>query len=132
MIALEEAQRVFDRSRGGIFPQIAREGRKFKTALCAISQQPKLIDSQVISQFNTLVVMGLADRSDRERLASSARQDISKLDYEIQTLMTGEGLVTGPNTPFALPLKVDLYEDYLGGLGSADERRKRKADKGFF
>lgn len=132
MIALEEAQRVFDRSRGGIFPQIAREGRKFKTGLCAISQQPKLIDSQVISQFNTLVVLGLADRSDRERLASSARQDISKLDYEIQTLMTGEGLVTGPNTPFALPLKVDLYEDYLAGLAPAEDRKRKKADKGFF
>lgn len=131
IIALEEAQRVFNNAQGGIFPQIAREGRKFKTGLCAISQQPKLIDNEVISQFNTLVILGLADRQDRERLTSSARQDISKLDYEIQTLMTGEGLVTGPNTPFALPLKIDLYESYLAGLGGKTEKKK-KADKGFF
>ncbi|MFO7618598.1 MAG: ATP-binding protein, partial [Thermoplasmata archaeon] len=132
LIALEEAQRVFNRAWGGIFPQIAREGRKFKTGLCAISQQPKLIDNEVISQFNTLVILGLADRQDRERLTSSARQDISKLDYEIQTLMTGEGLVTGPKTPFALPLKVDLYEDYLGALGKKPGKKRKPVDPGFF
>lgn len=131
LIALEEAQRVFNRSWGGIFQQIAREGRKFKTGLCAISQQPKLIDTEVISQFNTLIIMGLADRLDRERLSSSARQDISKLDYEIQTLMTGEGLITGPNTPFALPLKVDLYEDYLAKLGKG-KKRVENVDPKFF
>ncbi len=132
LIALEEAQRVFGNAQGGIFPQIAREGRKFKTGLCAISQQPKLIDNQVISQFNTLVILGLADRQDRERLTSSARQDISKLDYEIQTLMTGEGLVTGPNTPFALPLKIDLYEDYLKSLDNGNREVRKPVDKGFF
>jgi len=131
LIALEEAQRVFNRAWGGIFPQIAREGRKFKTGLCAISQQPKLIDTEVISQFNTLVIMGLADRHDREKLSGSARQDISKLDYEIQTLMTGEGLITGPNTPFALPLKVDLYEDYLASLGKKGKKTEN-VDTTFF
>lgn len=132
IIALEEAQRVFNRAWGGIFPQIAREGRKFKTGLCAISQQPKLIDQEVISQFNTLVILGLADKQDRERLAGSARQDISRLDYEIQTLMTGEGLVTGPSTPFALPLKVDLYEAYLEKMGPPKEKKKKSVDKDFF
>jgi hypothetical protein len=132
LIALEEAQRVFNRAWGGIFPQIAREGRKFKTGLCAISQQPKLIENEVISQFNSLVILGLADRQDRERLASSARQDISKLDYEIQTLMTGEGLIIGPKTPFALPLKVDLYEDYLKALEPNTGKKKKPVDAGFF
>ena len=132
LIALEEAQRVFNRAWGGIFQQIAREGRKFKTGLCAISQQPKLIDNEVMSQFNTLVILGLADRQDRERLSSSARQDISKLDYEIQTLMTGEGLVIGPNTPFALPLKIDLYETYLKELASGPKEDKKSVDSDFF
>ncbi len=131
MIVLEEAQRVLGKSRGNIFAQIAREGRKFKTGLCAISQQPKLIDSQVISQFNSLFILGLADRMDREKLASSARQDVSKLDYEIQTLMVGEGLVVSPKTPFALPLKVDLYEEYIKTVKVGEEQNK-EADATFF
>lgn len=121
LIVLEEAQRVLGQSRGNIFAQIAREGRKFKTGLCAVSQQPKLIDSQVISQFNSLFILGLADKMDREKLAGSARQDVSKLDHEIQTLMPGEGLVTTPNTPFALPLKIDLYEAYLKSISGAPD-----------
>ncbi len=131
MIVLEEAQRVLDRSKGSIFGQIAREGRKFKTGLCAVSQQPKLIDSQVISQFNSLFILGLADKMDREKLASSARQDVSKLDHEIQTLMVGEGLVVSPKTPFALPLKIDLYEDYIKTV-KANVPEKKKVDTSFF
>ena len=77
--------------------------------------------------------MGLADRMDREKLASSARQDVSKLDHEIQTLMPGEGLVTTPMTPFALPLKIDLYEEYLANLEKGGEKQtKKNVDKSFF
>jgi len=100
-------------SKGNIFAQIAREGRKFRTGLCAVSQQPKLISNEVISQFNTLCIMGLADRRDREIPKDSARQDIGQLDNEIQMLMPGEGLITSPKSPFALPVKVFLYEDLL-------------------
>ena len=131
MIVLEEAQRVLGKSRGNIFSQIAREGRKFKTGLCAISQQPKLIDSQIISQFNSLFILGLADKMDREKLASSARQDVSKLDYEIQTLMVGEGLVVSPKTPFALPLMIDLYEEYIKTV-KVNEPEEKEADAAFF
>ena len=78
-----------------------------------------------------MFILGLADRMDREKLASSARQDVSKLDYEIQTLMVGEGLVVSPKTPFALPLKVDLYEEYIKTVKVSDNE-KREADATFF
>ena len=113
LLALEEAQRVLGMSRGNIFSQIAREGRKFRTGLCAVSQQPKLISNEVISQFNTLCIMGLADRRDREILKDSARQDIGQLDNEIQMLMPGEGLITSPRSPFALPVKIYLFESMV-------------------
>ena len=117
LITLEEAQRVL--GKGGtsnVFSQIAREGRKFKTGLCAITQQPKLVDREVISQFNTLFIMGLADRQDRETLKDSAKQDVSALENEIQTLMPGEVLITSPYAPFAIPAKVHLFEEYIGRL----------------
>ncbi len=113
LIAMEEAQRVLTEAKGTIFAQIAREGRKFKTGLCAVSQQPKLIDSEIISQFNTLFILGLADRRDREILRNSAKQDISQLDNEIQMLMPGEALIASPFTPFAVPVKIHLYEEYV-------------------
>ena len=117
LITLEEAQRVL--GKGGssnVFAQIAREGRKFKTGLCAITQQPKLVDREVLSQFNTLFIMGLADAQDRQTLKDSAKQDVASLENEIQTLMPGEVLITSPYAPFAIPGKVHLYEEYVERL----------------
>jgi DNA helicase HerA-like ATPase len=105
LITMEEAQRVLGNlalgGRNNIFATISREGRKFKTGLCAISQQPKLIDEEIISQFNTLFILGLADKGDRNILRDSAKQDVSQLSNEIQMLMPGEALITSPFTPFA-------------------------------
>lgn len=122
LIAMEEAQRVLGQAKGTIFSQIAREGRKFKVGLCAVSQQPKLIDAEIISQFNTLFILGLADRKDREILKNSAKQDVSQLDNEIQMLMPGEALIASPFTPFAVPAKIHLFEDYVrAGTESSTE-----------
>lgn len=118
VIALEEAQRVLCSREGeqSIFAQIAREGRKFKTGLCAVTQQPKLIPEELLSQFNTYFILGLSDARDREIVSQSAKQDLSMLVREIQTLEPGEAIVASPNVPFAVPTKVHLYEDYLARL----------------
>jgi uncharacterized protein len=116
LIALEEAQRVLSKAQRAdenVFPRVAREGRKFKVGLCAVSQQPKLIDDELLSQFNTFFVLGLADEKDRNILRGSSKQDISDLGPEIQTLMPGEAIVTNLEAPFALPAQIHLYEDYL-------------------
>jgi hypothetical protein len=136
MIVMEEAQRVLSqkgRADINIFAQISREGRKFKTGLCAITQQPKLIDEELLSQFNTLFILGLADERDRNIVKSSAKQDISDLGTEIQMLEAGEALITSPQSPFAVPAKIHLYEEWLEGRDK-DEKASEKAkiDREFF
>jgi DNA helicase HerA-like ATPase len=96
-----------------VFPRVAREGRKFKVGLCAVTQQPKLLDDELLSQFNTFFILGLADDKDRTILRSSSKQDISALGPEIQTLMPGECLLANLEAPFAVPAKVDLYADVV-------------------
>jgi hypothetical protein len=138
LIAMEEAQRVLSQAKGTVFAQIAREGRKFKVGLCAVSQQPKLINEEIISQFNTLFVLGLADKRDRDILRNSAKQDLSMLENEIQMLMPGEALLASPFTPFAVPVRVHLFEDFLereNAKARAEEERAPKmvrADADFF
>ena len=117
LITIEEAQRVLGiGSNTSRFESIAREGRKFGVGLCAITQQPKLIDKQLLSQFNTLVVMGLGDRNDRQQLEESAKQDLSSLDIEIQTLEKGEAIVSTLSIPFPVPARIHRFEDYLRQL----------------
>ncbi len=115
-IVLEEAQRVLGAQKdreSNVFPRVAREGRKFKVGLCAVTQQPKLLDGELLSQFNTFFILGLADEKDRSILRGSSKQDISALGPEIQTLMPGECLLANLEAPFALPARVHLYDDVV-------------------
>jgi DNA helicase HerA-like ATPase len=139
LIVIEEAQRVLGKDNipaSSVFAQIAREGRKFKTGLCAVTQQPKLIDEELLSQFNTLFILGLADEKDRSILRNSAKQDISQLGNEIQTLMAGEALISSPETPFAVPAKIHLFEQWLKSREQSATGKEKElsvqVDKGFF
>jgi len=67
--------------------------------LCAVSQWPKLIKEEILSQFNTLFILGLADKRDRSILRDSAKQDVSRLNNEIQMLMPGEALMASHSLP---------------------------------
>jgi hypothetical protein len=136
LVALEEAQRVLSKAQRAdenVFPRLAREGRKFKVGLCAVSQQPKLIDDELLSQFNTFFILGLADEKDRNILRGSSKQDISDLGPEIQTLMPGEAIITNLEAPFALPAQVFLYEEYLKSVRGPSPlpSRPEGASKGF-
>ena len=138
LIVMEEAQRVLSQKEKqdiNIFAQISREGRKFKTGLCAITQQPKLIHEELLSQFNTLFILGLADERDRTILKSSAKNDISDLGTEIQMLEAGEAILTSPQSPFAIPAKIYLYEEWLKDKIKTKKEKiftEAKLDEGFF
>ena len=124
LIAIEEAQRVL--ASGGsstqIFRECAMEGRKFGVGLCVITQQPKNIDLKVLAQVNTFVVMGLGDRGDREIIMGSAKQDLSRMEIEIQTLDRGEAIISTIGIPFPVSTRIHRYEDYIAGLNT--EKRK--------
>ncbi len=135
LILLEEAQRVLGSSGGdsNIFHQVVREGRKFKVGMGVVTQQPKLLSEELLSQLNSIFILGLADERDRAIVRSSAKQDISALGTEIQTLAAGEALLTSPTVPFALPLKIYLYEQYLeGGVTHIVRRPASRPTEGFF
>ncbi|TAJ44266.1 ATP-binding protein [Methanofollis fontis] len=118
LIAIEEAQRVLGAGgrRTQIFREAAMEGRKFGVGLCVITQQPKNIDARVLAQINTFVVMGLGDRGDRDIIGSSAKQDLSRMDTEIQTLDTGEAVISTLRIPFPVSTRIHLFDDYIERL----------------
>ncbi len=120
LITIEEAQRVL--GAGGsstqIFRECAMEGRKFGVGLCVITQQPKNVDPKVLAQINTFVVMGLGDRGDREIIMGSAKQDLSRMEIEIQTLDQGEAILSTIGIPFPVSTKIHEYEDYIARLNA--------------
>jgi hypothetical protein len=118
LVSIEEAQRVLGSGAGKtqVFRECAMEGRKFGVGLCVITQQPKNIDAKILAQLNTFVVMGLSDSSDRATVASSAKQDLSPMDTEIQTLEAGEAVISSPEIPFPVSTQIHLFEEYLSLL----------------
>ncbi|MCJ7742921.1 MAG: ATP-binding protein, partial [Methanoregula sp.] len=128
LITIEEAQRVL--GAGGsstqIFRECAMEGRKFGVGLCVVTQQPKNIDQKVLAQINTFVVMGLGDRGDRDIIMGSAKQDLSKMEIEIQTLDQGEAIISTIGIPFPVSTRIHKFEDYVEGLNK--EKKQRISD----
>jgi DNA helicase HerA-like ATPase len=129
LIAIEEAQRVLGAGREGtqFFRECAMEGRKFGVGLCVITQQPKNIDPRVLAQINTFIVMGLGDKHDRDMIASSAKQDLSRMDTEIQTLDRGEAIISTIGIPFPVSTRIHHFDEYIQAL---NREKKRSLSEG--
>ena len=115
LIVFEEAPRVLAETTGetNIFQRVAREGRKFKVGLCAITQMPSLIPAEILSQMNTKVILGIPSPADRKAVVDSAAQEISDEMTEIQMLDVGEAIITSPFVDFPLPVKIYKFEDII-------------------
>jgi uncharacterized protein len=134
LITIEEAQRVL--ASGGastqVFRECAMEGRKFGVGLCVVTQQPKNVDPKVLAQINTFVVMGLGDRGDRDIIIGSAKQDLSRMEIEIQTLDRGEAIISTIGIPFPVSTRIHKFEDYVSELNAKKNNAIDSGlDKGF-
>lgn len=114
-IVMEEAQRVLGSgvSPSSVFAQIVNEGRKFKVGLIAITQQPKLMNEVLMSQFTSLIILGITDSKDFEILKSVSQKPLDRLREEIKSLMPGQSILTSPKYPFAVPVQIFFYDTYI-------------------
>lgn len=116
-IILEEAPRVLGKEvleKGpNIFSTIAREGRKFKVGLTAITQLPSLIPREILANMNTKIILGIEMKPERQAIIESAAQDISNDDRNIASLDKGEAIITSNFARFATPVKIPLFEDIV-------------------
>lgn len=137
-IIMEEAQRVLgeDVPKNSIFASIVNEGRKYKVGFIAITQQPKNMSGKIMSQFNTLIILGITDEIDFGILKGKSAKAIEKLRHEIKSLAPGEAIISTAHSPFAVPVQIDLYEIYLEEARKRYENKEKgltsKSFKGFF
>jgi hypothetical protein len=116
-IVIEEAPRVLaeDKIEQGdnIYSRIAREGRKFKVGLIAITQLASVIPTTVLTNMNTKIILGNEMASERAAIINSAAQDLSDEDRTIASLDKGEAIVSSIFAKFALPIYTPRFEDYV-------------------
>ncbi|MFT4313400.1 MAG: ATP-binding protein, partial [Candidatus Woesearchaeota archaeon] len=117
LVALEEAPRVIGKDvleRGpNVFSTIAKEGRKFRVGLCAITQLPSLIPKEILANINTKIILGLEMATERNAIIESAAQDLSDDSRQIAALDKGEAIISSNFTRFAIPVKIPLFSDVI-------------------
>ncbi|PIN81437.1 ATPase [Candidatus Woesearchaeota archaeon CG10_big_fil_rev_8_21_14_0_10_32_9] len=123
-IVLEEAPRVLGKNvldQGpNIFSTIAREGRKFKTGLVAITQLPSLIPKEILANMNTKIIMGTEMSSERQAIIDSASQDLSADSRNIASLDKGEAIISSNFSRFAIPIKIPMFDESIKKVSKSD------------
>jgi hypothetical protein len=127
-VVLEEAPRVLGKEAlehgQNIFSTIAREGRKFKVGLTAITQLPSLIPREILANINTKIILGIEMKPERTAIIESASQDLSEDDRNIASLDIGDALISSNFSKFAIPVKIPDFEDIVKN----SEKEKVKKD----
>ncbi|MGZ7136485.1 MAG: ATP-binding protein, partial [Methanobacterium sp.] len=117
-IVIEEAPRVLSQEAvesygGNIYGTIAREGRKFKIGLIAITQLSSVIPRVILANMNTKIILGNEMSPERSAIINSASQDLSDDDRIIASLDKGEAIVSSVFTRFAIPIYTPEFEKYV-------------------
>lgn len=117
-IVIEEAPRVLGSDRlstsgENIFSRIAREGRKFRVGLVAITQLTSVIPRTILTNLNTKIILGNEMATERHAIIESAAQDLAKDERNIASLDKGEAIVSSIFTRFAVPICIPLFEDLV-------------------
>lgn len=116
-IVIEEAPRVLGdqtlASGANIYSDIAREGRKFKIGLIAITQLTSVIPKTVLANMNTKIILGNELSTERRSIIESASQDLSSDDKNIASLDKGEAIISSNFTKFAVPIAIPLFDDVV-------------------
>lgn len=117
-VVIEEAPRVLGADQlvsagPNIYSTIAREGRKFKLGLVAVTQLTSVIPRDILTNMNTKIILGNEMATERHAIIDSAAQDLSDDDRNIASLDKGEAIVSSIFTKFAVPIWIPLFDDVV-------------------
>ena len=117
-IVIEEAPRVLGKEKiskmgDNIYSTIAKEGRKFKVGLIAITQIASVIPNDILSNINTKVILGIEMVNERRIMMQNSSQDLSEDDRNIASLNKGEAIISSIFSKFAIPVNIPLFEEMV-------------------
>lgn len=75
--------------------KVAREGRKFGIGLSIVSQRPRNIDPNVLSQMGSLAIMKIVQDDDQQQISSAAESLSKDLLSQLPSLNIGDAIFIG-------------------------------------
>ena len=94
--------------------RIAREGRKYGIGLMLVSQRPADVESTVISQCGTWLVLRLTNAADQQHVARFLPDGLSGMTRALPNLAQQEAIFVGEGAAMPARIRIrDLKEDQL-------------------
>lgn len=98
-----------------IIDRVASEGRKFAIFLLVVTQRPKKISENVLSQCNSQIIMRLTNPSDMIAVRQSSERLSEDLFNDLPGLNRGEAIIVGELTKVPAMVKVSGRVSEEGG-----------------
>lgn len=91
--------------------RIAKEGRKYGLGLMLVSQRPSEVESTVLSQCNSWIVLRLTNSADKNYVANMLPDNISGLTQLLSSFTRREALFVGEAAAFPTRLRIRKLDD---------------------
>ena len=95
--------------------RVAREGRKFGLGLCLVSQSPKTVDHDALSQMNNMIILRLVEPEDQRHVQSASESLSQDLINQLPSLNVGEAIVLGLMSKVPTLVKIDKFQGRTHG-----------------
>ncbi|MDK2463556.1 MAG: ATP-binding protein [Candidatus Korarchaeota archaeon] len=119
MVVLEEAHILIPGDRDTYTrhaaSRVAREGRKFGVGLTLVSQRPKRLDPDVLSQMINKIILKVVEPEDQAYVRRATEFLSEDLVGYLPSLNVGEAVIVGPMVRLPAIVKVDLFGGVRGG-----------------
>ena len=90
--------------------RVAREGRKFGLGLCLVSQSPKTVDHDALSQMNNMIILRLVEPEDQRHVQSASESLSQDLVNQLPSLNVGEAIILGLASKIPVLAKIDEFK----------------------
>lgn len=119
LAVIEEAHVLIPKKRTTltktVAARIAREGRKFGVGLALVSQRPKNVDEDALSQTNNKIILKLVEPQDQKYVQAASETLSDELLQMLPSLNVGEAVVLGLMSPLPALVKIDKATNKVTG-----------------
>jgi len=95
--------------------KIAREGRKFGLGLGIVSQRPRSVDLNVLSQMGSFAIMKIIQEDDQRQIASATESTSRELIAQLTSLNVGDAVLVGQWTNLPSLVHVEEVKEKIMG-----------------
>lgn len=109
--------------------KIAREGRKFGLGLGIVSQRPRSVDLNVLSQMGSFAIMKIIQEDDQRQIAAATESTSRELISQLTSLNVGDAVLVGQWTNLPSLVHVEEVKEKVMGADQSAVNAWAQAEK---